>query len=182
MIRTHLNLRHSGRNAIFTRSHACARTCRRSSLILIVHWRRSAPDWLGNGNQKPSPLRFPTAACERRRCDQRAESVIRSRSPISIARQIRTVSLSCSSTPTAFAVGARLHRSMCVSSESNESSRTLDRKCTSRDRFADVHATDRRVEPSATIKPPTFDGLCTFARALNNALTRVLSKRVGGPT
>ena len=182
MILTRLSLPHADRNAVFARPLAYARTCRRSFLIPIACCQRSAPAWLGNGNQKQSPLRFLAAACERRRCDQQAEAVIRSRSPISIARPIRTVSSSCSSTPTAFAVGARLHRSICVSGESNESSRTLDRKCTSRDRFADVHATDRRVEPSATIKRPTFDGLYTFARTLNNPLTGVLSKRVGGPT
>ena len=182
MILTHLNVQHSGTKAIFARTHTCARTCRHSSSILIVYWQLSAPGWLGNGNQKPSPLRIRTTASDHGSYDQQAEAATPSQNLISIARSRLTTSLSCSSMRTASAVGARLHRSICAPRESNQSTRMLNRKCTSRCRFADVHTTDGRVEASATFIPSTFDSLCSVTRALSNALTGVLSNRVGGPT
>jgi hypothetical protein len=182
MILTHRNRWHSGTKTIFARSHVCARTCRRSSPILIVYRRRSAPGWLGNDNQKPSPLRSRMVAFERGTHDQQAEAIGRTQSPISIARSLRTVSLSCSSIYTPCAVGARARHSICTFGESNESSHTFNKKRTFRRRFADLLAADGRVEPSATTKPPTFDGRRTFECAFSNTLWGVLSNRVGGPT
>jgi hypothetical protein len=182
MILTRLNVQQAGTNAIFARSQACARTFRRSSPISIVYWQRSAPGWPGSGNQKPFPLRPRTAARERGTHDEHAEAIGRPRSPISIARSLRTTPSSCSAMRTASAMGARLHRSIRAPGESNENARTLTRKCRSRRRFADLLTPYGRVERSATTKPPTFDGRPTVGRAFSNALTRVLSNRVGGPT
>jgi len=182
MILTRLNLPHADRNAIFARPLVCARTSRRSFVIRIARWQRSAPGWLGKGNQKPSPLRSRTAASDHGSYDQQAEAVIRSPNPISITRSLPTTSLSCSSMRTASAVGARLHRSTCAPGESNESTRTLNRKCRSRRTFADLHTTDGRVDPFATTKPPIFDGRRTFGCAFSNTLTGRPSNRVGGLT
>jgi hypothetical protein len=181
MIRTHLNLRHSGRKAIFARSHACARTCRCSSLIAVVCRERSALGGHGVGNQKASSARFCAAASERGIHDQPAEAIGPGRSPIGTTRSLR-MSSSCSSVQTSSAVGASARRSTCTIGESNGNSHTLDKKCTSCRGFADLLTADGRVERSATTKPPTVDGWRTFGCALCNALAGVLSNRVGGPT
>ena len=182
MILTHLNLQHSATKAMCARSYVCARNCRRSSPIHFVYWRRSQRGWLGNGNQKPSALRSRTATSDRGSYDQQAEAVTLSPNPISTARSLRTSSSSYPSMQTSSAVDARARHSICTLGESNENSHTLDRKCTSRRRLAGVHATDGRVEPSATTKAPTFDGRRTFGCAVSNVLTGVLSNRVGGLT
>jgi hypothetical protein len=181
MILAHLNVQHSGTTAISARSHACSRTCRRSSLTAVACRERSAPGGDGVGNQEPSSPRFCAAASERGIHDQSAEPIGRSRSPIGIARSLRTMSSSCSM-QTSSAVGARARHSKCTLGESNESSHRLNKKCASRRRFADLLTADGRVEPSTTTKPPTLDGLCTFAQALNNALTGALSNRLGSLT
>lgn len=182
MILTHLDVQQAGTNSIFARSQACARTCRRSSPILIVYWQRSAPGWLGNGKQKPFPLRIRTAASEHGSYDQQAEAVTRSPNPISVAGSRLTTSLICSSMQTISEVYARARHSTCTLGKSGESSHTVDKKCTSRRRFADLLTAYGRVERSATTKSPTFDGRPTFGCAFSNALTGVLTNRVGGPT
>ena len=182
MILTHLNLQRAGREATFVCPLARAQTSRHSSLIPIACCQRSAPVWLGNRNQKSSPQRFRAAASERGTHDQQAEAVGRTRSPISIARSLRAMSLSCSLMQTSSAMGVRAQHSMCKLGESNESLHTLNKKSTSPRKFADLLTADGRVEPSATTKPPTFDGRRTFGCAFNNALKGVLSNRVGGPT
>ena len=182
MVLTHLNGHQAGTNAVLAPSQARARTCRRSSPIPIAYWQRSAPGWLGNGNQKPSPLPSRTADCERGTHDQQAEAIERTRSPTGIARSLRTISSSCSSMQTASALGARARQSICTLGQSNESSHTLNQTRTPRLRFGDLVTADGRLEFFATTKPPTFDGLWRFTHALSNALAGVLSNRLGGPT
>jgi hypothetical protein len=78
--------------------------------------------------------------------------------------------------------GARARHSTRTPGESNGSSVTLDKKSTSRRGLADLLTADGRVKPSATTKPPTFDGRSTLGCAFSKALTGVHSNRVGGST
>jgi hypothetical protein len=182
MIRTHLNLRNPGRKAIFARSRASTRTCRRLPPFAITCWRRSAPGWLGIGNQKSSVVRSRAPAFECGTQDEHAEAIGPTRSPISIARSLRTSSLSSSSMRTSSAGGAHVRHPLCTLGEANESSHALNKNRTSRRRFADLLTADGRVHSFATTKPATFGGRPIFGCAFSNALTGVLPNQVGAPT